>query len=78
MKKVSKKEIRQAVEKAIKQVLLIFGVSAPSKKTRKSLDSLSKKVAREAKSVAKKNQKTDKKTNVPPKKTPNKIARRKV
>lgn len=72
MKKVTKKEIRQAVEKAIKQVLLIFDVSAPSKKTRKLVDSLSKKVAREAKSVAKKKAKTVKRVTKPLTKVPKK------
>ena len=61
MHKATKKEIRQAVETSIRQVLLIFDVSQPSSKVLKLLDRLSKKVAEEIRTAAKKKHKTFKK-----------------
>jgi hypothetical protein len=77
MKKNSKKEIRQVVEKAMKQVLLLFEVSAPSRKIQKLLDSLSKKIAREVKASIKKKEKIAKKTPTPSKKVSRKVVRKK-
>jgi hypothetical protein len=49
MNKAGKKEIREAVERAIDLVLLKFKVSSPSRKTKKVLNSLSKKIIQEVK-----------------------------
>ena len=62
MDKLTKKEMRQSIEDAIRQTLLKFELSIPSKKTQKLLESSSRKVAEQIKSELKKKSKETKKT----------------
>ena len=57
MKKISKSEIKQAVETAITGVLEKLEVLKPSKKTKKAISKISKKIKDDWKSQARKNQK---------------------
>jgi len=57
MKKVSKSEIKQAVETAITSVLEKLDVSKPSRKTKKAISKISKKIKGDWKKQARKNQK---------------------
>ena len=75
MKKYSKKEIRQLVGGAIKQILLIFEISSPSRKIQKLLDSLSKKIARDVKDSIKKKEKIAKKVTARSKKVSGKAVK---
>jgi hypothetical protein len=62
MDKLTKKEMRQSIEDAIRQTLLKFELSIPSKKTQKLLESSSRKIAEQIKSELKKKSKEIKKT----------------
>jgi len=54
MKKVTKSEIKQAVEEAITSVLQKLEIVKPSKKTRKSIGKISKRIKGDLKKTAKK------------------------
>ena len=60
MKKVSKSEIKQAVETAITGVLAKLEISKASKKTQKSISKISKQIKGDWKKQAHKNQKAGK------------------
>jgi hypothetical protein len=62
MDKITKKEMRQSLEDAIRQTLLKFELSIPSKKTQKLLESSSRKIAEQIKSELKKKSKKNEKT----------------
>jgi hypothetical protein len=57
MKKVSKSEIKQAVETAITGVLEKLDVKKPSKKTRKAISKISRQIRGDWKKAARKSQK---------------------
>jgi tRNA U34 5-carboxymethylaminomethyl modifying GTPase MnmE/TrmE len=57
MKKVSKSDIKQAVETAITSVLDKLEISKTSKKTQKSIDKISRQIKGDWKKQARKNQK---------------------
>lgn len=57
MKKVSKSEIKQAVETAITSVLEKLEVKKPSKKTKKTISKISKQIKGDWKKQARKSQK---------------------
>jgi hypothetical protein len=60
MKKVSKSEIRQAVETAIAGVLQKLEILKPSKKTQKGIAKISRQIKDDWKKAARKNQKAGK------------------
>jgi hypothetical protein len=60
MKKVSKSEIKEAVQTAITGVLDKLDIKKPSKKTRKTIGKISKQIKGDFKKAAKKNQKATK------------------
>jgi hypothetical protein len=75
MDKITKKEMRQSLEDAIRQTLLKFELSIPSKKTQKLLESSSRKIAEQIKSeLKKKSKKTEKTVKSSVKKTTKKQA----
>jgi hypothetical protein len=56
MKKISKKEIRDKVTVAMTQALTSFEIAEPSKKTRRTIDKVSKKLSTDIKRDLKKKQ----------------------
>jgi hypothetical protein len=68
MKKIQKKEIRNAIEIAMNQALSTLEISDPSKKTRKVIDKVSKKITNEVKRELKKQTKRATKANRPARK----------
>ncbi|MFM9836825.1 MAG: hypothetical protein ACKVOQ_01100 [Cyclobacteriaceae bacterium] len=55
MQKISKKSIRTAIEDAVGSVPKTFGISAPSKKTKKLVAKVSKELSKRLKKEVKKN-----------------------
>jgi hypothetical protein len=76
MKKIHKKELKEAVEKAMSGVLAKLNLPAASKKTRKAIAKVAKALKEELKSVAKKS--ADKKNKkVVPSKSLKKVTKKK-
>lgn len=73
MDKLTKKEMRQSIEDAIRQTLLKFELSIPSKKTQKLLENSSRKITEQIKSELKKK---SKKTEKPVKSSAKKAAKK--
>ena len=61
MKKISKKEILSAVEEVIQQALTKFEIADPSKKTKKLVENVSRKVSGRIKTEVKRKFKKDRK-----------------
>lgn len=63
MKKISKTEIKQAVESAVSQVLEKLEIAKPSRKTRKTISKISRQIKVDWKKQAKKSLKASKHRN---------------